>query len=725
MKSFAIVAAALAGIAFGQKLPTPEMFPIERYFQYPLLNGRSPASPSLSPDGKTVVFGWNRTGERRLDLWSMDLPSGERRMVVEAAKIPDLPRQDDTRTQQEKDEAKLYDGGISGATWSPDSKEFLFSYKGRTFRMERGANYYTPIFDGSSGAGGYQYTNDGKYYVYLKGSNLYRMDRKSGQEKQLTFLSKANTSIDGFTISDDSKLIAIDWSDSSRLGSHVMMDFSKDRATVVNIRRNWQGEKSNDGQVGVVGIEGGIVRWVPDIPRYNWGKGIEFSPDSKTLAIAWYKEDFQEFTISTVDPVSLKKTDLYKEKAPSNYCTDFRPMSWTRDSKSILLGTDILDAKWAYRSVVKIDRESGKVERVYAEPHDVGAMARPKDSDRLILVTAKHSPLKTEITVVEPNGEKTEHVVMPNGYSSPKDFNAAISPMVSDDGKTILTMASDRTVNAELYLVEPKLRRLTESQLPEFSKVKWADMKEVTFQAPDGKTVHALLITKPGIDISIKRPAVISNIYADSGKMAWAGYVENYLAMELGYAVLCVDFRSSWGSGGELNSGYYKKMGLVDADEAVAAKNYLASLPYVNGDRVGIWGWSYGGYLTCMTMLTKPGVFDTGVAVASVTDWKSYNEWYTRRRLGQAAEDDETYKKTSPISYASGLQGNLLLVHGILDDNVLFQDTARLMQRMIDAGRYFDLMAYPRDDHSIGKDTSRPHVFANIVRYLYGKLSRQ
>jgi dipeptidyl-peptidase-4 len=125
-----------------------------------------------------------------------------------------------------------------------------------------------------------------------------------------------------------------------------------------------------------------------------------------------------------------------------------------------------------------------------------------------------------------------------------------------------------------------------------------------------------------------------------------------------------------------------------------------------------------------MIMLTAPGVFDTGVAVASVTDWKSYNEWYTRRRLGLEKDDPEIYKKTSPVHHAAGLEGNLYLIHGMLDDNVLFQDTARLMQALIEERKHFDLMLYPRDDHSIGKATSRPHVYEEVMRYLYWKLTR-
>lgn len=678
----------------------------------------------MAPDGSKIVFGWNQTGERKLDLWVMDYPSGNRHQIVEASSITDFPRQDDTRTDQEKKEAVLYDGGIGGAQWAPDSEELMFAYKGRTWLCDAEGKGLHPIFDGQIGVANAQFSPDGKYISYVSGQNIFRYDRKTGNVKQLTFLSKPNTSLDGANWSPDGKTIAVVWSDTSKEGHHVLMDFSKDRATVVNIQRDWNGDLDVDNQVGIVSADGGLVKFVPGLPRYLWVKALEWSPDSSKLAIGWIKDDFHEFTVSTIDPVKVEKTDIYNEKAPMNYIPDWRPVVWTRDSKSILFGTDILDGKFGFRSIMKMDADGKNLSKFFAEQYDVAALGRPKASDRVFLVTLGHSPLMSEITIVEPDGKRTEHVVMPNGMSTPKDFDEAGLPLYSDDGKEVATLASDRTINPELYAVEPRVRRLTKSQLPQFSTIKWADVKEVTFKAKDGATIHALQFTRPGLDLTKPHPAFISNVYANSGKAAWGGWLENYAATNLDMVVLAVDFRASWGYGGEFNSGYYRQMGMIDVDEAVAAKEYLASLPYVRADRVGIWGWSYGGYLTCMTLLTKPGVFNTGVAVASVTDWKSYNEWYTRRRLGLVKDDPAIFEKTSPITYASGLKDNLLLVHGLLDDNVLFQDSARLMQRLIDNGKYFDEMTYPRDDHSIGKDTSRPHVFGTIMRYLYNHLSQ-
>lgn len=718
------VALAVAGSAYAKDLP-PSEISLQRLYSYPLINGRSPSAPSMSPDGSKIVFGWNQTGLRKLNLYVVDFPNGKPKLIVEANKIPELPRQDDSRSEQEKAESALYDGGISSAQWAPDSGELMFNYKGRTWLCEPDGSKLRPLVDGSSSIGGPQYTEDGKSFSYTNGVNVFKMDRKTGFMKQLTFLSKPRTSIEQYEISPNGKYLGVVWGDSSKAGAHQMMDFSKDRATVVPISRMWNGDLSIDNQIGVVSADGGVIKFVKDIPRYIWLKGFSWSPDGSKLAVAWLSEDFMKYTISVIDPVTAEKKDVYKEEAPAYTINDWRDIVWSRDSKKILFGTDIREGKLTNRAVYQMNADGSSIEPLYFELHDVGNWMRPKNSDRLVLVTAAHSPLTTEIVIQEPDGKRKEHVVMPGGYSTQKAFNWAELPLVSEDGKKIATMASARNINNELYAVEPVKKRITTSQLPEFAKIKWADVKEVSFPTSDGRKIHALMMTKPGLDLTKRHPAVVSGIYADSGKAAWSGWVENYMAMNLDFVVLCVDFRSSWGYDGDFNGGYYKKMGIIDADEAVDAKKFLVSTGFVKPDRVGIWGWSYGGFLTCMTLLTKPGEFHAGVAVASVTDWKSYNEWYTRRRLGLVKDDKEKiFEKTSPVYNAqNGVKDNLLLVHGMLDDNVLYQDTARLQQKLIDAGSHFDLMLYPRDDHSISKDTSRPHVYSTIVRYLWDKLS--
>ena len=142
------LAFGLTSAAFAQNLPKADIS-IERLNSYPLVHGRSPSTPAMSADGSKIAFGWNQTGERKLDLYVIDFPNGKPKRIVEAKSVKDLPRQDDTRTEQVKTEAELYDGGIAGAQWSPDSKELMFNYKGRVWLVNPDGSNLRTLFDGS------------------------------------------------------------------------------------------------------------------------------------------------------------------------------------------------------------------------------------------------------------------------------------------------------------------------------------------------------------------------------------------------------------------------------------------------------------------------------------------------------------------------------------------------------------------------------------------------
>lgn len=703
-------------------VPPTDPFPIERYMEYPLINGRSPSAPDMAPDGHAIVFGWNHTGDRKLDLYWMSYPSGKTYKIVSADAIQDLPRQDDSRTKEQIQEQKTDDGGIGSAQWAPDSKTLLFSYKGRWWLVNEDGKELRAIVDGGSGLSRPEFSHDGKYLAFIQGTNIVRYDLGSHDMKQITFLSKPQTAISAYSWSPNDKKFVVTWDNTSKNGTAVMMDFTSDRAKVVNIDRDWNGSLSVDEKIGIVDASGGLIKFVDKLPQYLWVKNLEWSPDSSKIAIGWISGDFQSYEIDTIDPGTQALSKLYEEKAPKNFIPDWRPLVWTRNGSAIDFGTDIQDNKFIFRSIFSLDVASKAVKPLYVKNYDVGALARPKDSDDLILVTGTPSPLQTQIQILSPDGASKTYSVLENGNATPKLFDEAGLPIFDDSGKNIATIASSRIQNPELYGVLPRPQKLTDSTTAMYKKVKWADVKEVTFPGPDGATIHALMITKPGMDLSKPHPAIVSNIYGDSGKNAWGGFVDNYMAMNLNMVVLCVDFSASWGYGGDFDSRYANKMGIIDADEAEDANKYLRTLSFVNPDRIGIWGWSYGGYLTLMTLLTKPGIYHCGVAVAPVTDWSTYNEWYTRRRLGLYKDNKAIYEKTSPISHASGLKDDLLIIHGILDNNVLFQNTAYFVEKLIEAGKYVDVMIYPRDDHSIGHDKSRPNVFGRITRYLQDKL---
>lgn len=702
-------------------LPKTEI-PFERLLQQPYLTGSPPSGVRWAKDNRHIAFLWNPEGRRLRDIYVMEVPNGKPIRLTEAAKIARIARQDDERTEEQKKEEVQYDGGPGAPIWSPDSKAVMFGYRGDVFEVP--ADGKGPLRRRTmslEGVGNLDYSPDGAYISYARGGNVYLIDRKTGDTRQLTTVTKANTSVNSYNWSPDSKNLLIFWSDSSGDKTIIIPDYTKEFVETSTRRRGIVGQSQNVQKIGVVSASGdGLIKWAENLSPNFYTYDTDWSEDGQHIALSEMGGDFKSWRLRVFDVKSLKAVQITEEKS-TRYINDWRPIRWSRDGQTIYFGSD----RDGWRHVWKIGARGGEPKVVTAGDWDVGGFDRPKYSDDLIYESTERSPLELRVYRLKPDGKKTEITgALPVTSPTFADGGSLHGTQLSEDGKHAILDAQDRTHPPDIYAAdigdrpgEPK--RLTVSQLPDFAKIKLVTPKEVTFTAQDGKTVHGLIWLPPNMTPGKKYGAFLHSMYADSAKNRWDGMLESYAAAELNLVVMQVDFRSSWGYGADFATGYYRSLGQVDADEAVAAGNYLKAQPYVDPARVGLWGWSYGGFLTEMVMLTRPGIFSTGVAVAPVTDWKHYNEWYTRHRLNEPKEDEEAYKKSSPINFANGLQGHLLMIHGMQDDNVLFQDTVQMVQKLIEAGKDFDVAFYPKDNHGIGRDDSRVHVFRRILKYLY------
>ncbi len=695
--------------------------PFERFFQYPKLTGTPPTDVVWAKDNKHIVFRWNPKAERFQDLYTLELPNGKPTRLVDGSKLPHPALQDDERSEAEKKEEIQYDAGPSAAIWSPDSKELLFTYKGVLYTIESNGTNLRQRFASRLGPTNPDYSRDGRYISFSLESNIFLISRKMGDIRQLTTVSKPNTSISGYDWSPDSSSLLISWSDNTSSKSVLIPDYTKDKVEARSVKRDIVGQSESVQKVGIVQVEGtGIIKWIDNIPDHFYNYGTEWSPDSTRAALSEMSSDFKSWRLRVIDVKSLKAIQAAEDKS-SKYVSDWRPIRWSSDGHNIYFGSD----RDGWRHIWKVGAHGGTPEVVTPGSYDIGAFDRPKYSDDIIYESTEKSSLEFHVFRLTPEGKKTELTgSMPVNSPTFADSPLMNGTYASEDGKMVLLNLQDRTHPPDLYLAAENSAshepiRLTHSPLPDFEKMKLVKPENVKFTSTDGKEIHGLLF-KPAHLVAGKRyGVVISDMYADSAKNRWGGLLDSYAASELGLAVLCIDFRSSWGYGADFASGYYHSLGQVDADEAVSAANFLKSLDFIDPNRLGVWGWSYGGYLTEMIMCTRPGTFSTGVAVAPVTDWKHYNEWYTRHRLDEPKDAEEDYKKSSPVNFAAGLKGHLLMIHGMQDDNVLFQDTVQMVQKLIEAGKDFDVAFYPKDDHSIGRDDSRVHVYRRIYKYLY------
>ncbi len=296
-------------------------------------------------------------------------------------------------------------------------------------------------------------------------------------------------------------------------------------------------------------------------------------------------------------------------------------------------------------------------------------------------------------------------------------------PVFSPDGKATAVLYSAMTKPPEVYLLEGSaLRQLTHSPSPEFAKHKWMEVPIVTFKARDGVDVYARLY-QPAQAVK-GGPAVIfvhGAGYLQNAHKWWSTYSQPYLfhhlLVELGYTVLDLDYRGSAGYGRDWRTGIYRHMGGKDLDDHVDGAKWLVSQHGIDPKRIGIYGGSYGGFITLMAMFTQPDVFAAGAALRPVTDWAQYNHPYTANILNEPQKDPEAYKRSSPIYFAQNLKGALLICHGMVDVNVHFQDSVRLAQRLIELRKEnWELAAYPVEDHGFVQPTSWADEYKRILK---------
>lgn len=297
--------------------------------------------------------------------------------------------------------------------------------------------------------------------------------------------------------------------------------------------------------------------------------------------------------------------------------------------------------------------------------------------------------------------------------------------VVSPDESTLLVRYSFKNKPWDFYIGENKkntaLQQISSSTSEEFKKYQWREPEVITFKAQDGTPVYARLYTRRAENTNKAAVIFVHGAgYLQNAHNHWSAYYREYmfhnLLTDLGYTVLDIDYRGSDGYGRDFRTGIYRFMGGKDLTDHLDGKKYLVDNLGIDANRVGIYGGSYGGFITLMGMLTTPGEFVSGAALRSVTDWAHYNHGYTGNILNFPETDPEAFKKSSPIYYAGNLKGNLLMLHGMVDDNVEYKDIVRLSQRFIELEKKnWTLASFPIEAHTFKETYSLIDEYSRIL----------
>ena len=376
-----------------------------------------------------------------------------------------------------------------------------------------------------------------------------------------------------------------------------------------------------------------------------------------------------------------------------------------------------------YSHLYKADVTTGERHPLTSGHYEILHAALSKDKKYFYITTNEIDPEEQQFYRLPLSGGKAERITTLTG---------ANEVVLSPDEKQLAFLYSYTNKPWELYLQDNKpgshpQQVTTLAMSEQFQAYPWRDPTLLTFTAKDGALVHARLYrpaTSSASPASSTRPAVIfvhGAGYLQNAHKWWSSYFHEYMFNNLladnGYTVLDIDYRGSAGYGRDWRTGIYRHMGGKDLSDQVDGVKYLVEHEGVDPKRIGIYGGSYGGFITLMALFTEPDVFAAGAGLRSVTDWAHYNHGYTSDILNEPYNDSLAYRRSSPIYFAEGLKGHLLMCHGMVDENVHFQDIVRLTQRLIELGKNnWELAVYPVEDHGFVEPSSWTDEYKRIFR---------
>jgi dipeptidyl aminopeptidase/acylaminoacyl peptidase len=386
-------------------------------------------------------------------------------------------------------------------------------------------------------------------------------------------------------------------------------------------------------------------------------------------------------------------------------------LGWMKNDRDIFFQSE----REGYSHLYTVSYGGGQPRQLTSGKWEVSGARLSEDLTRFYLTTNEGDPANVHLySMSADGGVRTRITAMPGNH------HAVLSP----DEKSIADIYSYTNKPPELFVMDNRPgaeeKKLTSSPIPEFWSYPWLDAPTTHFTARDGVAVP-VRVYKPA-KFERGGPAVIfvhGAGYLQNVHHWWSSYYHEYMfhhiLVEHGYLVIDIDYRGSAGYGRDWRTAIYRHMGGKDLDDHVDAAKWLVTQYGVNPKRIGLYGGSYGGFITLMALFTQPDVFAAGAALRPVTDWAHYNHPYTANILNLPQKDAEAYRKSSPIYFAAGLKGALLICHGMVDVNVHFQDTARLVQKLIELRKTnWELAMFPVEDHGFVQPTSWADEYKRI-----------
>lgn len=647
--------------------------------------------------------------------------------------------------------------GIDGYIMSPDERRILLRTQTRMiYRRSYTAVYYiydvaNKTYEPLSDGGPQQmpiFSPDGNVIAFARDNNLFLVKLLYGNaETQVTKDGKFNEVLNGvpdwvneeefstarsFDFSADSKMLAWVRYDESKVPVYAIQEFKGAYPTRMEYdeypgeyryKYPVAGAKNSDVSVMTFDIKNRVTRTMKlPLDADGYIPRIHFTSDPEKLAVVTLNRHQNRMDIYMANPRSTECKLAVREENPK-YVTDaaYGSLQFYNNHFAYISDRD------GYRHIYWYNL-NGQLERqVTKGNYDVSAFyGYDEASGRFYYASHEESPMRTAVYSIDKNGKKkklSQHVGTNNATFSKSMkyflnvYSSAQQPPVTtlcqaSDGKVLSTMVDNAELKAK---ITPLL-----GQKEFFS-----------FKTSEGVELNGWMVKPRNFDASKKYPVIMyqySGPASQEVKDDWSmgfypgAMFESYMA-DQGFVFVCVDGRGTGARGADFEKCTYLRLGYLESKDQVEAAIYLGSLPYVDKNRIAIWGWSFGGFNTLMSMSEGRNVFCAGVAVAAPTNWKYYDTVYTERYMRTPKENAAGYA-TNPIQRANALHGDLLLIHGTADDNVHFRNFTEVSEAYVQAGKMFRQQVYTNRNHFIQGGNTRLHLFRTISDFFIEKMKK-
>jgi dipeptidyl aminopeptidase/acylaminoacyl peptidase len=698
-----------------------EDFTLARLFTRPYVWGTSPSQVAWAKHAPILGFLWNAQGQAFRDLYVYDADSKTLKRLTDLESLKDPINDGEAERDIHRQDYLPPRAGLGAFELSEDGSKAVFSYRGDLFWVASGGGPLNRLTKTKATEANPQFSPDGASVAYAQSGQLYVMSLNGGMLEQRTDV-KAPAAVVTFHWSPDGKQIS--YAVAPQPGRMLPLPiYSGQFVTASPFARSVAGDASVPLQWYVTEASG-------DAPArlLETGKGIsrraaQWSPDSKYLLVVEQAANFKSANVRVVNVNTGKSKVVFHHE--DDRWVELPDTGWEQTGKRLWFTSD----QSGYQHLYTVAPDGGDVKQLTKgewEIHNDPFSHSPQWIGDSIYYSS------TE----EATSERQFYRVKADGSSPPERLSSGEGlhiGWVSEDGRLRATMQADMKNPLDLF-VDGK--QVTKSPQTPFYQLPWAQAKFLHYPSlRDHKAVSARLLLPAGYnpdDPQAKpRPAVVyihGSGYATSVLKQWGSYQDlrfvfnNYLARQ-GFVVLEMDYRGSTNYGRDWRSGVYLNMGGPDLEDVLGGVEYLRGLKNIDMNRVGIWGWSYGGFMTAMAMFKSPATFKAGAAFSGVYDWANYNAGYTDERLTAPWENPEAYQRSSPIHFSDRLQNHLLILHGIADDNVLFQEAVQLSEKLIHEGKQFEEAFYPEENHAYVRDESLKDAFGRTAEFFTRYLS--